>query len=44
LQFARQVLNLPNSGSAEFFSSDDITQELISTFSIENDVVVGHNS
>jgi hypothetical protein len=44
LQFARQVLRLPNSGSAEYFSSDDIRQELISTFSIENEVVVGHNS
>jgi hypothetical protein len=41
LQFARQVLRLPNSGSAEIFSSDDIAQELISTFSFENDVVVG---
>jgi hypothetical protein len=41
LQFARQVLRLPNSGSADIFSSDDIAEELISTFSIENEVVVG---
>jgi hypothetical protein len=40
LQFARQVLRLPNSGSAEIYSSDDIAQELMSTFSIENEVVV----
>jgi hypothetical protein len=39
LQFARQVLRLPNSGSTEVFSSDDIAQELISTFSVENEVV-----
>jgi hypothetical protein len=38
LQFARQVIRLPNSSSVEIFSSDDIAQELISTFSIENDV------
>jgi hypothetical protein len=44
LQFARQVLRLPNSGSLEIFHDDDIAQELISTFSIENDVVVGYNS
>jgi hypothetical protein len=44
LQFARQVIRLPNSGSAEIFSSDDIAQELISTFSIENEVVVGYYS
>jgi hypothetical protein len=41
LQFARQVIRLPNSGSAEIFSSDDIVQELILTFSIENEAVVG---
>jgi hypothetical protein len=41
LQFARQVIRLPNSGSTEIFSSDDVAQELISTFSIENEVVVG---
>jgi hypothetical protein len=41
LKFARQVLRLPNSASAEIFSSDDIAQELISTFSIENEEVVG---
>jgi hypothetical protein len=35
LQFARQVIRLPNSGCEEIFSSDDIVQELISTFSIE---------
>jgi hypothetical protein len=41
LQFARQVLCLPNSSSAEIFSSDDIAQELISTFSmIDNEVLV----
>jgi hypothetical protein len=40
LQFARQVLRLPNSSSAETFSNDDIARELISTFSIENEVVV----
>ena len=40
LQFARQVIRLPNSSSAEIFSRDDIAQELISTFSIENEVVV----
>jgi hypothetical protein len=34
LQFARHVIRLPNSSSAEIFSSDDIAQELISTFSI----------
>jgi hypothetical protein len=39
LQFAREVIRLPNSSSA-FFSSDDIAQELISTFSIENEVGV----
>jgi hypothetical protein len=44
LQFARQVIRLPNSGSADIFSSDDITQELISTFSIENEVLLGYNS
>jgi hypothetical protein len=44
LQFARQVIRLPNSGSTEIFSSDDIAQELISTFSIDNEVVVGYNS
>ena len=43
LQFARQVIRLPKYGSAEIFSSDDIAQELISTFSIENEVV-GYNS
>jgi hypothetical protein len=31
MQFAREVIRLPNSGSC-FFSSDDIAQELISTF------------
>ncbi len=41
LQFAREVTRLPNSSSAELFSSDDVAQELISTFSIENEVVVG---
>jgi hypothetical protein len=41
LQFARQVMRLQNSGYAEIFSTDDIVQELISTFSIENEVVVG---
>jgi hypothetical protein len=41
LQFARQVIRLPSSGSTEVFSSDDIAQELISTFSIENEVLVG---
>jgi hypothetical protein len=41
LQFARQIIRLPNSSSAEIFSSDDIAQELISTFSIESDVVFG---
>ncbi len=41
LQFARQVLRLPNSSSTEVFSSDDIAQALISTFSIENELVVG---
>jgi hypothetical protein len=41
LQFARQVLRLPSSGSADIFSSDDIAEELIFTFSIENEVVVG---
>jgi hypothetical protein len=40
LQFAEQVLRLPNSNSAEIFSSDDIAQELISTFSIDNEVLV----
>jgi hypothetical protein len=44
LQFARQVIRLPNSSSAEIFSSDDIAQELISTFSIDNEVVVTYNS
>ncbi len=41
LQFARQVLRLPNFGSAGIFSRDDIAQELISTLSIENRVVFG---
>jgi hypothetical protein len=41
LQFARQVLSLPNSASLEVFSSDDIAQELVSTFSVENEAVVG---
>jgi hypothetical protein len=41
LQSARQVLLLPNSGSTEVFSSDDIAQALISTFSNENEAVVG---
>jgi hypothetical protein len=40
LQFAREVILLPSYSSAEIFSSDDIAQELISTFSIENEVVV----
>ncbi len=40
LEFARQVIRLPKYGSAEIFSSDDIAQELISTFSIENEVGV----
>jgi hypothetical protein len=39
LQFAREVIRLPISSSA-FFSSDDIAQELISTFSIENELGV----
>jgi hypothetical protein len=39
LKFARLVI--PNSSSVEIFSRDDIAQELISTFSIENEVVVG---
>jgi hypothetical protein len=41
LQFARHVISLPTSSSAEIFSSDDIAQELISTFSFENDMVFG---
>jgi hypothetical protein len=41
LQFARQVTRLPNSSSAEIFSRNDIAQELISTFSIDNEVLVG---
>jgi hypothetical protein len=44
LQFARQVIRLPNCSSAEIFSSDDIAQELISTFSIENEVVGYYSS
>jgi hypothetical protein len=44
LQFARQVIRLPNCSSAETFSRDDIVQELISTFSIENEVLVGYKS
>jgi hypothetical protein len=41
LHFARQVICLPNSSSDMIFSSDDIVQELISTFSIKNEVVDG---
>jgi hypothetical protein len=41
LQFARQATRLPNSSSAEIFSRDDIAQELITTFSIDNEVLVG---
>jgi hypothetical protein len=40
LQFAREAIRLPNSSSAEIFSSDDIAQELISTFSLENELGV----
>jgi hypothetical protein len=45
LQFARQGSPLiPNSSSAETFSNDDIAQELILTFSIENEARVGYSS
>jgi hypothetical protein len=41
LQFARQVTRLPNSSSAEIFSKDDVAHELISTFSIYNELLAG---
>jgi hypothetical protein len=41
LQFARQVTPLPNSSSAKIFSKDDVAQELISTFSIYNELLAG---
>jgi hypothetical protein len=41
LQFAREVICLPNSSFVDTFSSDDIAQEVITTFSIEKEVVVG---